>query len=59
MPKYRVQITEVVHYEMEIEADSAEQAEAEAEEAFVQAEDLSQFSTAVDDRTCHAEECAD
>jgi hypothetical protein len=57
MPKYRVRITEVVFYEMEIEADSAEQAEADAEAVFVEAEDLSQFGVTVDERTCHAEEC--
>lgn len=50
MPKYRVKISEVVTYNIEVEADNEEAAGVVATEVFLQAENTDQYFSDVVDR---------
>lgn len=51
MPRYKVTLREEVIYHIEVEAANEAEAEAAAEEAFVQAEETGAFFSHVDDRS--------
>lgn len=51
MPKFACTIVESVVYRVEVEADDEDEARLNAEEAFVQAEDLNAFFVSVEERT--------
>ena len=54
MPKFNVEISEMVLYSMVIEADTREEAEKFAEEEFVHSQDVNKFFEYVDQREIHA-----